>query len=148
MDGLLPRWTAILHPTRRTPIGAITGLCLLGLVSGIALGLAFTPTGAFSFLGTLDALFVILIYALVNVACIRFFWRLDAAHRSLKAILLHIVFPLLSTLIIAAIFLAAALSPGPGPLAFIPYVVGVWIVLGVAIVIALRSKFGKDSITS
>ncbi len=148
VDGLLPRWTAILHPTRRTPIGAITGLCLLGLVSGIALGLAFTPTGAFSFLGTLDALFVILIYALVNVACIRFFWRLDAAHRSLKAILLHIVFPLLSTLIIAAIFLAAALSPGPGPLAFIPYVVGVWIVLGVAIVIALRSKFGKDSITS
>ncbi|HLI05910.1 MAG TPA: APC family permease [Ktedonobacteraceae bacterium] len=145
VDGLLPRWTAILHPTRRTPIGAITGLCILGLVSGIALGFAFTPTGAFSFLGTLDALFVILIYALVNVACIRFFWRKRVSSRgSLKSILLHIVFPILSTLIIAAIFLSALLSPGPGPLGLIPYVVGVWIVLGVGVLIALRGKFAKE----
>lgn len=161
VDGLLPRWTAFLHPTRQTPIGAVAGLCIIGLVSGIALGLAFTPTGAFSFLGTLDALFVILIYALVNIACIRYFWRkrkdagvkngdgeenggeLEKGGGKLRPynVLLHGVFPVLSTLIITAIFLSAILSPGPGPLSYIPYIMGVWIVLGVIVLVAMRKKF-------
>ena len=138
VDGLLPRWTAFLHPKRQTPIGAVTGLCIVGLVSGIGLGIAFTPIGAFGFLGTLDALFVILIYALVNIACVRFFWR---KHRDRFNILLHGVFPVLSTLIIAAIFLSAILSPGPAPLSYIPYIVAVWIVLGVVVLVAQRGKF-------
>ena len=74
-DGLLPRPLAWTHPTRQTPGGAITLLCGIGLVAGIPLGLALTPFYAFGFLGTLDALFVLLIYFLVSAACIRFFWR-------------------------------------------------------------------------
>src|SRR5947209_874180 len=74
-DGLFPGWTAWLHPVRQNPVGAIAGLCLFGLVVGLLLGFIMTPIGAFGFLGTLDALFVLIIYALVCVASMRFFWR-------------------------------------------------------------------------
>jgi amino acid transporter len=119
-DGLLPRWTTILHAKRQTPVGAIIGLCLCGLVGGIGLGLLLTPIGAFAFLGTLDALFVLLIYLLTNIACVRFFWR---KRRSQFNIVRHGIFPVLSALIITAIFLSSRIlwlsGSRWGPLAFI-----------------------------
>ncbi len=139
-DGLLPRWAAWTHPVHQTPVGAVTLLCVVGLISGLLLGYFMSPIGAFAFLGTLDALFVILIYGLVNVACIRFFWR---KRRASFNILRHGVFPLLSTLIIAAIFVSAILSPGPAPLSAIPYVVGIWLVLGIGAMLAMRFLDGN-----
>ncbi len=136
-DGLLPRWLARTHPLRGTPVTAVTVLCALGLVSGIALGFLMTPIGAFAFFGTLDALFIIIIYILVNIACIRFFWRKRREHFSL---LRHVLFPVLSTLIMTAILLAAIASPGPAPLSYIPYVVGVWLILGLGVLFAMRKK--------
>jgi amino acid transporter len=135
-DGLLPHWIAWMHPQRHTPVGGIATLCVIGLVSGLALGFVLTPIVAFGFLGTLDALFVILIYALVNFACFRYFWT---RHRERFNLLLHGIFPLLSTLIVLAIFLAALLSPGPAPLNLIPAIIGIWLVLG-AILLALLWK--------
>ncbi len=142
-DGLLPRWAAWAHPVHQTPVGAVTLLCVVGLISGLFLGFFMSPIGAFGFLGTLDALFVILIYGLVNVACIRFFW---SKRRASFNILRHGVFPVLSTLIIVAIFVFAILSPGPAPLSAIPYVVGIWLLLGIGAMLAMRFlDRGKES---
>lgn len=139
-DGLLPRWTTRLHATRQTPIGAITALCLFGLVSGIALGLALTPIDAFGFLGVLDALFVLLIYLLVNTACVRFFRR---QRRASFRLLQHGIFPALSTLLIGGIFLALFISPGDAPLSYIPFILGGWIVVGLCILFAVRRKISE-----
>lgn len=139
-DGLLPRWTSTIHATRRTPIGAVTGLCIIGLVSGIALGFAFTPIGAFTFLGTLDALFVLLIYVLVNVACLRYFWRKKREGREKYSIVRQVIFPVLSVLIIIAILAAAVASPGNYPLNLIPFIVGGWLLIGALLVVVLRGK--------
>ena len=136
-DGLLPRWMAVTHPTRHTPIGAVTGLCIIGLVVGLGLGFAFMPINAFAFLGTLDAIFVILIYILVNIACFRFFRR---KRRERFSWIRHGLFPLLSTLITGVIFLTAMISPGTGPLTFIPYIVGIWLLLGVVLIFVMRRK--------
>jgi len=136
-DGLLPRWLAWTHPTRQTPVGAVTLLCVIGLVSGILLGIFLTPINAFAFLGTLDALFVILIYILVNIACLRFFWRKRREHFNWFR---NGLFPVLSTLITIGIFIAAIASPGSGALAAMPFVVGIWLVLGVGLLFAFRSK--------
>lgn len=136
-DGLLPRWLGWTHPTRQTPGAAIALLCAIGLVVGIALGFLMTPITAFGFLGTLDALFIILIYILVNVACVRFFWR---KRRAQFNVMRHAVFPALSTLIVGAIFVAAFASPGPDPLSYIPYVVVAWLVVGVVVLWSMRSS--------
>lgn len=136
-DGLFPRWTTRLHAKRQTPIGAITALCLFGLVSGIALGVALEPINAFGFLGVLDALFVLLIYLLVNIACVRFFLR---KRRESFSLLRHGICPALSTLLIGGIFLALFISPGDAPLSFIPFILVAWLFAGVGILFATRSK--------
>ena len=42
-DGLLPRWTAWLHPTRLNPVAAIITICVFGLAIGLIVGFAMTP---------------------------------------------------------------------------------------------------------
>jgi amino acid transporter len=141
-DGLLPRWLAWTHPVHHTPVGAILALSLVGLIGGIGLGIFMTPIGAFAFLGTLDAMLVLLLYLLVNVACIRFFWR---KRRAQFHWLRHGVVPSLSLLIVLVILVAALASPGNDPpsLQYIPYVLAVWIILGLGVLFALRNKLGE-----
>lgn len=140
-DGLFPRPLAWAHPTRGTPGGAIVLLCSLGLVSGLALGSALTPIIAFGFLATLDALFVLLIYLLVNVACIRFFWR---KRRASFSVVRHAIIPALGALVTGGIAALVIASPGAAPLDAVPVVVGVWLVIGLALLIALRGKLNTS----
>jgi|SRR5579859_7590277 len=142
-DGLFPRWTTRLHASRQTPVGAITALCIFGLISGLALGFALEPINAFGFLGILDALFVMLIYLLVNIACFRFFRRKRRAGFSL---IRHALCPALSTLFIGAIFLALFVSPGDFPLNLAPYVVAVWVIGGAGILFFMRDKITSSPV--
>ena len=139
-DGLLPRWTAWLHPVRQTPVGSIAGLCIFGLVVGLLLGFIMTPIGAFGFLGTLDALFVLIIYALVCIASIRFFWR---KRRAQFNIFRHGVVPVLGTLLILTIFVFLVIAPAPPPLNLIPFILAVWVLLGVGLLFVLRRKLAQ-----
>ena len=136
-DGLFPRWTAWLHPKRQTPVGSVIALCLFGLIIGLPLGFLMTPIGAFGFLGTLDALFVLIIYALVCVASIVFF-RSKARPRF--SLVRHGIIPILGTLLIVGIFALLLIAPAPPPFNLIPYILAIWILLGVGIMFALRRK--------
>ncbi|MBV9615393.1 MAG: APC family permease [Ktedonobacteraceae bacterium] len=136
-DGLLPPWTALLHRKRRTPIGSITALCIFGLVIGLALGFIMAPINAFAFLGTLDALFVMVIYGLVCIASIRFFLRKRRAQFHLVR---HGIIPVLGTLFILAIFSLLIISPGSFPLSLVPYVLLIWLAIGGVLLFVLRGK--------
>src|SRR5262249_6584944 len=136
-DGLLPSWTARTHTRRSTPIAAITALCLFGLICGLPLGFIMTPIKAFDFLGTLDAIFILLIYVLYNVACLFSFLRKS---RDQFQWFRHGIVPVLSTVLMFGIFVAAAISPGPTPLSFVPYVLCTWIVLGLGTLLLIRQK--------
>ncbi|HLY30741.1 MAG TPA: APC family permease [Ktedonobacterales bacterium] len=139
-DNLLPRWLAWTHPQRHTPAGAITLLCALGLVIGLGAGLALTPLGAYTFLSLLDAVFILIIYTLVCVACILYFTR---KRREQFNALRHGILPALGALITALIFVAVIIpSPGAGVLNYAPVVVAVWLALGLVAIFALRKQFG------
>jgi amino acid transporter len=140
-DGIFPRWTAWLHPIRRTPVGSVTALCVFGLVVGLMLGFVMTPIGAFGFLGTLDALFVLIIYALVCIASIRFFWRKGRSHFN---ILRHGIIPVLGTLFILGIFALLLIAPAPPPLNLIPFILAAWVLLGVGMMFVLRRKVAQN----
>jgi amino acid transporter len=136
-DGLFPSWTAWLHPVRRTPVGSITALCTFGLVIGLLLGFIMTPIVAFGFLGTLDALFVLIIYALVCIASIRFFWQKRRAQFNLFR---HGIVPVLGTLLILTIFLFIVIAPASPPLNLIPFILAIWVLLGIGMLFLLRRK--------
>lgn len=81
--------------------------------AGLALGLLMTPITAFAFFGTMDAILVLLIYVLVNIACILFFAR---KRRAKFSPLRHELIPALGLVITVGIVVAAVASPGPEPL--------------------------------
>jgi len=141
-DGLLPRWVGWLHPTRLTPVAAIAAICGFGLALGLVMGFAIGPLTAFGFWGTLDALFVMMVYALVCIASIVFFWR---KRRAQFNILRHLISPVLGTLIIGAVFVALLLAPAPTPLNTIPFILLIWVALGVAMLFVLRKKWSAKS---
>jgi amino acid transporter len=143
-DGLFPKPLAWAHPTRGTPGGAIALLCGLGLVVGLPLGFALAPIVAFTFLATLDALFVLLIYLLVSIACIRFFW---VKRREQFSVVRHAVLPVLGALITGGIAVLALVSPNPAPLNDIPYVVGAWLALGLIVIVAMGGKLSAVTAT-
>lgn len=140
-DGALPRWLGWAHPVRGTPVGGVALLCGIGVICGISLGALFTPIIAFGFFGTLDAILVLLIYVLVNVACVRFFWR---KRRAQFHPIRHALFPVLGLLITAGIAGAAIASPGPAPLSYIPIIVAVWLVIGLGLLLVTRGQLAAD----
>lgn len=133
-DGLMPPPINWAHPTRGTPAGAVAALCSLGLVAGLALGFTLTPFGAFNFLATLDALFVLLIYVLVSLACVVFFVR---KRRERLSVMRHIIVPVLGLLVSGGISALALLQPGAGPLTYIPVVVGCWLAIGAVVTVVM-----------
>lgn len=133
----MPRWLATTHAVRQTPIAAVALLSAIGIVGGISLGVLLTPIGAFGFLGTLDAVFVLLIYVLVSVACPLFFWR---KRRAQFRLVRHGLIPLLGLLITGGISVLALLSPGDGALAYIPAIVGGWLLLGVVALLVMGRR--------
>lgn len=136
-DGLLPKWTAWLHPVRQNPIGSVIMLCVLGLIVGLPLGFLLTPIQAFSFLGTLDALLILVIYALVSLASLFFFWR---KRRARFKLFLHGILPAISILIILGILIAVIVSPSPSPLNLLPFVLIAWLMLGGIVIFMMRGK--------
>ncbi|HEX6543893.1 MAG TPA: APC family permease [Ktedonobacterales bacterium] len=136
-EGALPRWLSTTHATRGTPIAGVTLLCGIGIIAGIGLGLLMTPITAFAFFGTMDAILVLLIYVLVNIACIRFFIRKRRARFNL---LRHGILPALGLLITLGIVVAAVASPGPAPLSYIPIIVAIWLALGLLLLLVTRGK--------
>ena len=142
-EGLFPAWVAKIHPTRKTPINAVVVLCIITLVVGIWLGLALTPIGAYGFLGTLDTLAALVIYALVNLACFRFFW---VKRRERFNWLRHAAIPLVATVALVAVFVGTVYPPGAPPLNYTPYIVIIWAIIGVGVLLyLLRTKPGEVS---
>lgn len=139
-EGALPRWLSWTHPTRGTPVAGVVMLCGIGLVAGLGLGLLMTPITAFGFFGTMDAILVLLIYALVNIACLLFFARKRRAHFNA---LRHGVIPVLGLLITVGIVIAAVASPGPAPLSYIPIIVASWLALGLILLLVSRGKLAR-----
>jgi amino acid transporter len=136
-EGLLPPAFAYLSRARHTPLGAIVVMCAFALVIGLILGFVMTPITAFGFLGTLDALFVLIVYALVSASSIVFFRR---KRRAQFRWFLHGLVPALGTLLIATIFLLVFISPELPPLNLVPYILLTWLLIGIILLIVLRGK--------
>jgi amino acid transporter len=141
VTGALPRVVATLHPTRKTPVVAI----LIQLILALGLGLAaawFVGPDTFFFLmqGLVLVLAVIFVYGMANLGVFLYYWR---ERRSEFNWIFHFLFPFCTTGVLAYALVRSFQPFPPEPYKWAPLIVGLWMVVGVLVLVLLKRR-GKD----
>jgi amino acid transporter len=139
-SGALPKRLGAVHPKFRTPTNAILFQTFVTLATGLGIGFAMGPDNEFYMMGVTITLGLIMVYIAGNAGVTLNYWR---ERRSEFNIVLHGLFPVLTSA--ALIFVAyKSIVPYPAyPGSVAPIIVGVWLVLGVALIIYL-SRTGRE----
>ena len=139
-SGSFPKALAKVHPVHKTPTNAILVQMALNLVAGLYVGFVFQPdTGFFLATGLILVLAVSFAYIAANLAVFRFYWT---ERRSEFNWILHLVFPVLSTLVlIYAIYKSFPLAT---PFDLAPLVDGAWLVIGIGLLLYLRARGNEE----
>ncbi|HBY94391.1 MAG: APC family permease [Ardenticatenaceae bacterium] len=136
-DGALPRVLGRTHARYQTPHLANGFVLLLALVVGfIFTRVEGTFETEFGFLAGIGGIAVEVIYIYVSVAALFYFRRVMGRQWSWFK---HAIVPLIA-IIAPAAALYGSIQPQGGILDVMPYVVLGWIVLGLVIIVALRSS--------
>ncbi len=140
-SGLVPSWLGHVNQRYRTPSYGVATQALLVLVVGLGFGLWLGPLNSFLTLSLLTTLALAFIYAAGNLGVAMF----HARERELEfRPIVHGLFPLLTT---AAVLWVAykSLNPlPPSPIRWGALAGGVWLTLGVLILIARSSRGPAD----
>ena len=143
--GALPKSFGKVNPKRKTPTTAITTHLVLTLLLGLGGGFLLGPDKIFILiLGYVLVIAVIVVYVLANLGVVLYYWREQRAHFNW---LLHAVFPIGTTaLLIYSLF--ASFNPWPPlPFGLAPAIVGIWLVIGVVILIVFKVRGNNEWMT-
>jgi amino acid transporter len=145
---VLPAALARLDPTRHSPAVAVAVQTVIGLTLPIALGLAYNPQTALSFLLTVPVVLVIAIYMVVSVAALLYPIRSGRRPAGALAWFRHVVVPVGALIVLVPAFLAAAGIPVarfvqrlPAPLSYAGPIDGAWVAIGVIVFLRLRRRY-------
>ena len=139
-SGSFPAALAKVHPVHKTPTNAILVQLALNLVAGILGGIILQPDVSFFFLvGLVLVLGVTVAYLFANLGVFLFYWR---EKRDEFNWILHFVFPLVSSAVL--IYAIYKSFPQPDPYVWAPAFDGVWLVIGIVILIVLRARGRED----
>jgi amino acid transporter len=137
-SGALPRVVGTVDGGRKTPTVALGVQFVLSMALGLAGGAWLGPDKIFILLvGFCVVIAVILVYSLGNVGVVVYYWR---HRRSEFNWLLHFVFPVGTTAVLIY-SLIQSFRPFPAsPYNWSPVIVGVWMLLGIAILVGLKMR--------
>jgi len=140
--GVLPKALGDVHPKRRTPTHAITAQFIISILLGLGAAAIWGPDKIFVFsVGFVLVLGVIFVYVMANVGVVLYYWR---ERRQEFNWIYHFVFPV-GTSIILLYSVYASFNPLPAaPYNLTPVVVGVWLLLGIAVLVMLSVRGGQD----
>jgi len=139
--GTLP--TTLAHTNRfRAPDIAIIFTMVVALVATLVPGLLYGTTTAFTFVGTVITIPIILVY-IATCASVPFFYRRE--HPAEFNVVRHVILPILPILVLAAVIYSQVvplLIPPyqAAPLSYAVPICIVWFVVGLIIVILLRTR--------
>jgi amino acid transporter len=136
----LPRWLASIHPTHHTPHRAVIAQGILALLIGLVVGSLVAPDQSFFMLGTLGTIIYVFVYLMGNIGVARFF--LTRARRELN-ILVHIIFPIVSTIALFLVLYYSLVPLPTPPVSYAPLIGLVLFLAGLAVLWKLHSR--RDS---
>jgi amino acid transporter len=141
-SGALPHVVATVDHKRKTPTVALGLQFLLSMALGLLGGALMGPDKLFILLlGFCLVIAVIIVYSLGNIGVLVYYWRHQRPHFN---VLLHFVFPVGTTAVLIY-SLIKSFTPFPAsPYNWSPLIIGVWMLLGVAILVVLKIRGKED----
>jgi amino acid transporter len=141
-DGLLPRVLGRTLPRFGTPVAALTFLLGFSLAMGFGFGFGFQPLPAFSLLSLVVTLCALGVYAVAQIALVRYFLRVGGFNP-----FWHGLVPVLAVAAIVYLFIKN-ISPQPA----YPSNLAIWIAIGWAVVgllvVILLVVFKRDRLAA
>ena len=138
-----PGFLAHVNARHRSPVNSILAAFVLTVAITLGLGLPYTPSTAFSMVGTGIVIPLVAIYILMNAACIGYFAR----KRTGFNVLSHLIIPVLGIIVFVPAWLSAAGLPVfsfitalPPPISYMGPGVAGWMVVGIIYLIYLYRR--------
>lgn len=139
-SGSLPAWLSAVHPRYRTPVNAILLQTVITVVFGLGVGFWIGPDQEFFVMGVAITLGLIFVYGAGNLGVYLLYRRERKAEFNP---FLHVVCPLVSTIALLIVGYKSVVPLPAAPVLYAPYLVAVWLVLGIVLVMAM-SRTGRE----
>jgi amino acid transporter len=139
-SGSLPKPLAKVHPRYKTPVNAIALEMVLTSAIALIMGFWIGPFEEFVFFGVALTFALVFIYGAANLGVFLFYRR---ERRDEFNPVLHLIFPAVGTAALIWVAYKTVDPFPPAPNKWAPIAVAVWIALGVAILLIMRSR-GKE----
>ena len=137
-DGIIPKKLSTVHPKYNSPYVAINIIMLGCVVFTVGL-FKYSGSQVFGYLGTIAVLALLLAYLATNVGAILYFTKSEVWKG------FHLVIPSLAVLVLGFTFYSNVYPIPTSPFNLFPYVVLVWILLG--LIITFTKKFKEHNIS-
>jgi amino acid transporter len=142
-EGVIPTWFAKTHPRYKTPVNATGTVAVLATLIALLVGYGFgtddlggRPLTVYAVMATIGSLAVILVYIALCVGAIPYFRRESPRWNPL----VHVVLPVIGAVIFAAAWYGSVYPVPIAPINATPYVVVVWLLLGIGFVVWLNNR--------
>jgi amino acid transporter len=143
-EGVLPAAFARTHPRFKTPVNAVLTVTVVSILMALLMGYPLSdpafgrPFSNYYFWATVGTLAVIVVYGMLCLGGIVFFYRTRATRHWNP--LVHVVVPLIGAAVFGAALYGSVYPAPPGILKWTPYVAGVWLVVGIGVLLWLRAR--------
>ena len=142
-EGVLPAAFGRTHPRFQTPVTATIAVTVLAILMGLLMGYPLSddlfgaPFSNYYFWATTGTLLIIVVYIMLCLGGIVYF-RKTRDTRNWNP-LLHVVVPLIGAIVFGAALYGSIHPTPPGILKYTPYVALVWLVIGLGVLVYVRT---------
>lgn len=133
----LPLALAKIHPVYQTPVNAIWLQTIITLLVGLGLGFWIGPDQEFFLMATVTTLGMIVVYSAGNFGVFRFY---RTEKRTEFNLMLHALFPLVSTIALLWVGYKSVVPLPPFPIKYAPLIVSGWLMIGIVLLWILSLK--------
>jgi amino acid transporter len=140
-EGAFPAFLGKVSDKSQVPMNAATLYMCASLLVTLVLGYLWDPMTVYGWAGTVVGITILLVYVIINISLFNYYKNQTTEFNAVK----HLIVPIISTLLLLIPFKGVIMSTlpsggGTAPMTYIPYVVVVWILLGIFYVYYLSTR--------